>query len=372
MHEAAIGFSPDERWVFARKEFEEDAPVSVWDLEAARKAATIPSSAIRTFLGEVRLDVSPDGKAVGVCVPAERLMDDGIVRHQGFEIWSLPEGKKRFRYDLPVVGVQDLLFAPDGRTVAGWLRYDNRPSQLIVFDVADGRRLWQAPVLRARGAMFSPDGSLFLLHLGKDAKFLLRVYDAASGQELWEQPSTGWGTFAGNHVVLNRAADDLPLQILDARTGEVTWTETTRPGNVNVFPILTPDASHFVIEGVQTRGRNAHFWEKWLDDRWPTLLGEGLPSVLVVESVTGRELFRVQRGKANDLSPIVLSDDGSTLVTVELVDVTTGTHILRTWDVHPRRAYLWSFTSVAAGMLLLFVWSRSVRAWRSRKKPSSA
>jgi hypothetical protein len=91
-----------------------------------------------------------------------------------------------------------------------------------------------------------------------------------------------------------------------------------------------------------------------------------------VESVTGRELFRVQRGKANDLSPIVLSDDGSTLVTVELVDVTTGTHILRTWDVHPRRAYLWSFTSVAAGMLLLFVWSRSVRAWRSRKKPSSA
>lgn len=366
---AAIDFSPDERCIFARPEENDDntTPVSVWDVAAARKVATIPSDAIRTFIGEVRLEVSPDGKAVGVCVPAERGPDDGIVRHKAFEIWSLPEGKKRFRYDLPVIGVQDFLFSPDGRTVAGWLSYDERPSQLTVFDVADGRRIWQAPVLRASEGKFSPDGSLFLMLQGKDSKYSLRVFDATSGQELWQQPSTGCGAFAGNSIVLNRAADDSRLQVLNARTGELKWTETMRPRNVLMLPSSTPDASHFVIQGVQSRGRNAYFWEKWLDDGWPDFLGEGRPFASIVESATGRELFRVHRGKPNDLRHTLLSDDGSTLVTVELVDFRTGTNTLRIWDVQPRRAYAWSLAAIAALMLVLFTISRSLRALRKRK-----
>jgi len=91
-----------------------------------------------------------------------------------------------------------------------------------------------------------------------------------------------------------------------------------------------------------------------------------------VESDTGRELCRVQRRRVNGLWHTTLSDDGSTLVAVELVDGTTETHTLDIWDVHPHRAYAWSLAIVAALMVAMFTLSRSLRAWRNRSKPVRA
>src|SRR5207249_933569 len=122
-----------------------------------------------------------------------------------------------------------------------------------------------------------------------------------------------------------------PIVFLDSRTGERKGTAPLVFQGSDFVP--TPDGRHFVIRGQYQRNRPASFWEKWLDEHWPELLHDMAWGVLVMETTTGRELFRgVNCGKTS----ATLSADGSTLVTSEaLEDDVRVPCLIRVWDVHP-------------------------------------
>src|SRR5262249_12455129 len=125
-------------------------------------------------------------------------------------------------------------------------------------------------------------------------------------------------------------------------------------------PLLTPDGRHCLFLGVLQRKRE-YFWEAWLDKLWPDLFGDNLHCALVMESATGRELFRLfKQGRAN----YILSEDASTLVSVEPVEIPDYGCVMRVCDVSPARAWRWAVgVAAATGLALLALrW-----AWRRRK-----
>src|SRR5262249_10619545 len=97
--------------------------------------------------------------------------------------------------------------------------------------------------------------------------------------------------------------------------------------------------------------REPYFWETWLEKYWPELFGDDIDGALVMETATGRELFRVvNRAKAS----YALSDDGSTLVTVDPAPGPDKIVIIRVWDIPPHRARQWAVgTAAGTGIALL-------------------
>jgi hypothetical protein len=112
-------------------------------------------------------------------------------------------------------------------------------------------------------------------------------------------------------------------------------------------------------------------WKEWLQ-RWaPWLLPPAKEwTVAVVETTTGRELFRMRQ---SDWQEYRLSEDGTTLVGTRRGDPRTSPvptpapPIIRVWDVYPGRAWLWAIVSgmmAAAGLVLLRLSWRWLRGKR--------
>jgi hypothetical protein len=176
------------------------------------------------------------------------------------------------------------------------------------------------------------------------------MFDTSTGQVLWKMPGYATTRFAGTSGVLLQQEDfDKPLRFLDARTGKANAAIPLDFPTVNYIPALTADGAHFVIGDFQQRTRAPFCWEAWLATWWPELFADGLPGVLVMESATGRELFRTTNRGDHSYR---LSNDASTLVTIDPVD-RTGSFAIRAFDVHPTRAWLWAFgVTLVAGMLI--------------------
>jgi hypothetical protein len=104
------------------------------------------------------------------------------------------------------------------------------------------------------------------------------------------------------------------------------------------FPWLSAAGRRFMVAGSPTRSREPYFWERWLERLWPNLFGADLPGALVMESSTGRELFRVVH--RSQLGWGQLSEDGSTLMTQEWLDQGRDVCAFHFWDISPRRAYV--------------------------------
>jgi hypothetical protein len=225
------------------------------------------------------------------------------------------------------------------------------------------------------GGGFSDDGSLFWFALG-GGRATLHLYDPSDQKVLWTLP--GWNvtpflTSSTNPllragVVVSVAESANIVRIYDARTGSHI-ADVSHPFE---FPSLfaTADGGHFAINGVTPRRNRAkYFWERWLAACWPALFADDVNGVVAVESVSGKEIFRVMdAGKYFH----VLSADGKVLVTADPGNNRAIRQLIRTWDVDPRRAWTWALSAVAATMLLCFCLSRLLRALRNRKKTIAA
>jgi hypothetical protein len=223
--------------------------------------------------------------------------------------------------------------------------------------------------------VFSPDDSLVCLVHGvdrdKDAA-TLTMFDAATGQVLWERRAYGTTMFARNTGMLLQQEDFTKSpRFLDARTGEVKATMPLDFLTGYCVPELTSDGRHFVIGGRQQRTGEPCFWEAWLENRWPELFGNGLPGALVMESATGRELYRTVN--SGDYS-YALSHDASTLITVDRWDKGSSTMAIRVWNVRPTTAWLWALgLALGTGCALRLGALRTVRYFSSRKgEPATA
>ncbi len=351
-------FSHDDRLLFANK--------FVWDLEANKKVAEIE-------MDKNDCDFSPDGRWLLVMQrtaprPVEGKLP-GTVSYEpqarGIDLWDLTTFERRFHRDLPRVGPLRTAFSRDGHALAMWLADDKREADLEMLDTATGKLLWSLPTkARSHGSAsdLSPDGSIWLF---QHDDLTATMFDVPTGQILWHQ-SAFWGStrFGGiTGILFHREDQTGSLQLLDPQTGEPKATLAPE-FRVSFTPDLSTDSRHVVIRGERKRDREPYFWEKWLEKPWPELFGDGVRTTMVMETATGRELFRVA-----NMGGWILSDDGSTLVTTYRAE---GEQIVttRVWDVHPHRAWTWAIGTVATLALVLFTAARSLRAWRKRTVPA--
>jgi hypothetical protein len=335
--------------------------VTVTDLETGKVRGVLP-------LTSAPYDLAADGRLlleqhrVPVPAPVEK-PDNGLVEGRGVakverkdlrvDIWELATCTHRFGHALPQGGNLQAALSPDSRFLAMWLRDEKTKTPFELIDTANGKVVVSFPMTLAEDAEFSPDGSLVYLVHGLDrekSQATLTMFDLATGRVLWQQPGYATTRFAGATGVLLQQEDfNEPFRFLDARTGKANAAIPLDFPTMNYVPVLTADGKHFVIGGFQQRAPAPHFWETWLVSWWPEVFANGLPGVLVMESATGRELFRtVNRGGHS----YMLSDDASTLITIDPVD-STGSFAIRAFDVHPTRAWLWTIgVTLVAGMLV--------------------
>jgi hypothetical protein len=188
------------------------------------------------------------------------------------------------------------------------------------------------------------------------------MFDASTGKVLWNRPGSGYTRFLGDTGnLLHRSGGPEPVEILDARSGKPKNAVAPRDFRPGDFSGLPAHGRHFAATGVRERAE--YFWDKWLEPLCPELFGAKVHCAIALKSSTGRELLHVvNRGK--DFA--CLSEDGSTLMTMDPLDRADRTVAIRFWDIDPQRAYAWAFASVPTTMLLLFVLSRSLRVWRKR------
>jgi WD40 repeat protein len=343
-----LKISADDQRVFVRKG--PDLHVTVSDLESGKTLGVLPlTSAPYDLSADGRLLLEHHSEPIPVQVEEHGegpFAGNGVKRVERkdyrVDVWDLTTFAHRFGRELARPGNLHTALSPDARFLAMWLRNEEQESLFEMSDTATGKLLWSFPMRLSENCEFSQDDSLVYLVHGVDrAKeaATLTMFDAATGRVLWERRGYGTTTFARNTGMLLQQDDfTTPQRVLDARTGEAKATLPFNFPTANCIPVLTPDGRSFAICGWQQRMRPPFFWEAWLEKQWPELFGDGLPGVLVVESATGRELFRAVNCGDHGCT---LSHDASTLVVVDRHD-DSGTFVIRAWNVQPTRAWLWA------------------------------
>lgn len=119
-------------------------------------------------------------------------------------------------------------FRPDSRAIAAW-----NDTSLRLWDVADGRRLWQRPgTAKITAATFSPDSRLLAI---ARAGGVVELLDAATGRELRqfrgaEVVTAAFGG-AGRWLALARRLPEAAIEVWNTtdgtRSAELTFGETT-------------------------------------------------------------------------------------------------------------------------------------------------
>jgi len=182
--------------------------------------------------------------------------------------------------------------------------------------------------------------------------------DVVTGRMLWQMPEGRTQTFTGGGSFIYRDNQSALFKFIDVRTGECIATAPDHLQPSAKAPSFTPDRRHLLAAGTQWRNRPALPWELWLEKRWPALFADGREAVVVLESTTGTELIRLIGPGRNAYH---LSDDASTLVTVDALEDAENQVAIRVWDVSATRAYLWAI-GAAAGTAIVLLGLR--RAWR--------
>ena len=364
LESGSASFSNDDRLLFGL-EF-------VWNLKSNKKVLDIRM--------ETYSPMSPDGQLLLLLErsaprPLEAKVGSKepgfVLQARAVDLWDLTALKPRFHRDLARVGALHAAFSPNSRYLAMWLVEEQHQSDLEMLDTATGKLVWSYPMKGGqRGSVcgFSPDGSLWsFLHKVDEKNLTATMFDVSSGRVRWERPSVERKMyFAGETgIVLHQEDTSKPLLFLDARTGEQKAMAPRDFPTFNYHPALTPDGRHFLMRGMQKRNRQPYFWEPWLEKRWPDVFGDNLHGVLVMESATARELFRVVK---LERQAFVLSEDASTLVAIERVEVPGDRVVIRVWDVRPTRAWLWAggMAGVTGAVLIFLRW-----AWRMRPRRES-
>lgn len=274
-----LRFGNDDRLLFARH----DKKLDVWDVEIAKKIATLP-------VESARIDLSPDGKTLVTRRLGPPPGNNVVPPELGIDVWDLATFKLRFHREHRTAGYWEVSFSFDRREV------------LLGCDTVSSESVDR--------------------------------YDGVTGTYLGKAPFQG------------RSRDQL--------IEEVSHPRITTDGCFAVKAVMAGDI---------LRRDQAYFWNRWLAKWWPERFGADASSLVVTESASGQELFRLANA-GNQSNWTRLSDDGSTLVTVDAF--APDRRMVRVWDVHPTRAWFWSITVVAASGLVLL----AVRyAWRRLRQP---
>lgn len=301
-------------------------------------------------------------------------------KNHGIETWDLKTLKQRSHWMVQESWKHPSsrgVFSSDSRVFA-YLHVD--PSSFVVrfYDAEQGKELGSSKVPANKADVselrsIPPDGAYWSCVYHEKEQTSLIMLEAASGRILWRKPYYGDFIRAANDTVCWSDPDDDAsiLQFLKPSSGMCYARSGLRSAMVRK---VTPDGKHLVTLSLNSLIRELYSWEEWLQERWPQIFQNRSESVQVWETGTTREVFCV--GGMLDLGDkesISLSDDGSTLVTVDWTDQDGSTICIKAWDIHPTRAWFWSFTAAAltgfALLALRWLW-RKLRT--SKQPPASA
>jgi WD40 repeat protein/class 3 adenylate cyclase/tRNA A-37 threonylcarbamoyl transferase component Bud32 len=262
------------------------------------------------------LDVSPDGRLLVVGD------DSGTVRFIDLASWR-PQGAV-VRLDEPI-GLRDLSFSPDGRTVMAVAIGVDR-SELYAIDVASrrARRVlsWKGPPPQPQGVIgfeavaYSPDGPQVAVTEEDEPAFAetptasrIVMLDAATGRIRWQRRYPLRPGQADPHVVFTAAgtlltsAQQGDTLIWDPRTGRIL--RRYRLGGV---PALAPDGHTVAL------GQNS------------SSAGDQSASVVLLDLRTGRHRALLANLPDHWIRSLAFTPDGSEIAGA----ATDGMHV---WDV---------------------------------------
>jgi WD40 repeat protein len=250
--------------------------IKFWDLAADKELRTIPlkEGSLRQ-LGEL----SPDGKTL---VSA---------RGREIDLWDVGTGKallppKGHRYN-----VEQVAFAPDGKTVASW----GNDGGLRVWDAATGKELHSFHDTVFKSLAYSPDGRA-LAAVGSTSAC---VWDVATGKKLYEVCDDIWvmdATFSPDGKLLATAETEA-VGLWDAASGKPVHRLAAGSNRIS--------AVAFTRDGKRLLG----FEERKLVRAW--------------DPATGKEV-RYDPPAAPPAEPLVLSADRRELATVDGARIRAG------------------------------------------------
>ena len=353
-----ICFNANEQPVFKTRA---GAPeLFVWDLHRREKVAVAP------WTSDPDTPVTSPNGALAAQIIREPADFDADRFNYDVSVWDLATLERRFQRKLLIPAQKwfEVKFSADARTAAILINQQGGETEVQFLDARTGDVF---ATTECYGGEFSSDGLLWhsLVPIDQD-RDALRVIDVATGGALWERPAGQvWEFLGATGSALYRREPPDPLQLLDARTGNVR--ATIRFGDVAFPPEPRADGRHFQVFGsLHVDGEQP--WRAWLADVWPDIFGFQVPDepfVAVFETATGRKLLWLRNlGGARQM----LSDDGSTLTTEDQTNDGEGGWIFRVWDVSPAKANRWAVVAAAAlGIALLGLrWT-----WRKWKDPAS-
>ncbi|GEM_PF-2684231 len=368
-----IEFNTDDRTMFVRGAAEHE--ITVWDLEAGKKIG-----ALATKEGPWH-GPSPDGRYYSISkfvnAQEQRILEDHPVgladrefADRELAIWDLSTFTERYRYAYRHESFLSASFSASSRHA--WIMKSptkNGQHVIAVIDMASGRAVL-TEVMDSVYHDFSADGKFLCVSVQKQRTAMIEL---SSGRTIWEKPMWGAVRFAGSTGILlfqDHRIEFRPAELIDVRTGEQTAVvpihskdpNPTGKGLDEVLPRLTQDCRHLLAAGIQKRSGPPNFLERWLVRWWPEQFDDNVPAVAVMETTTGRVLFRVLKGAGRTQ---FLSDDGSTLATVDEPNIQET--VIRVWDVQSHRAWTWALTVSALCGLGLWSLRRGVRWLRGRR-----
>jgi hypothetical protein len=378
-----VAFLPDDKHAVVRNHHDWDAPLTLVCLETGEP---------RGFIGEAFSEtaVDPTGKLIAL---AHLHRPANAETFLTVEVWEWASRQRRFTHRLPSSAFHQMAFSADGSLLLLRSAPDNRfqSGESHVFNTDTGGIILEGP--EQLSLIETPNGPILSLQ-GRWVPSLhekgeVRVFDTA-GNELWKQSYRPGGSMYVGPVVVARRSDQDDVRLLDLRTGRfLAAVEFEQPLSVPIK--FCADGRHAVLQGVSDAQQQLRrlpraalpapaaepAWKQWIQ-RWaPWLLPPPQDrSAVILETATGRELFRMKYATADEFW---LSEDGSTVIVASLADrgarALGVTAVIRVWDVHPGRAWRWAVIAglgMATSLLVLRWGLRIAKRRRVKQQPHLA